>query len=531
MGAICSRRTAIAPARPVNRGESSAFSMESQKLASIHLQTKKELREEYRKGKAAGSVTNLGSIDQIWETTTAYEDIKSVYLFDKKILGSGHFGEVRKAKLALDPRRTYAVKTINKKKLGSEFHLLKRELEILKVIDHPHVAKFYECYQDEESLHFVLEYCSGETLMAKLVAKKLFTEEEVKKIMFEVLQVVNHLHDRSICHRDIKPENLIYASKKENSELKMIDFGLSRPYQNGHELCTIVGTPFYVAPEVIDGSYDLKCDYWSLGVMMYMLLCGKPPFIAKNHKKIFYLIKKGKFTFDEEIWTTISLDAKDIIKGFLTINPAKRLTARDALDLPWLHNNYIEFTMGGKSHITAELFDRLRRFRSITLFEKEVIKLMVKLFDDIDEIKRLRLVFFSVDYLNNGTLSDKELIAFFKENGMELKKNEAVSIINSLQLRAVGCITYTEFIAGAVDPSFYTNRSHLRIMFKRFDIDDTKVITSKNIKNCFARFGFILKKSTIESMIQEFKGNDDDWEITEEEFISKMQSMASDMTR
>ena len=113
----------------------------------------------------------------------------------------------------------------------------------------------------------------------------------------------------------------------------MIDFGLSRPYFD-EKLSTIVGTPYYVAPEIISGSYDISCDYWSLGVMMYMMLCGKPPFYSKNNKKIFALIKKGKYDFTPEVFKSVSPESIDVIKGFLTINAKKRLGARDALDHP-----------------------------------------------------------------------------------------------------------------------------------------------------------------------------------------------------
>ena len=304
----------------------------------------------------------------------------------------------------------------------------------------------------------------------------------------------------------------------------MIDFGLSRPTFE-EKLSTIVGTPYYVAPEIIGGSYDIRCDYWSLGVMMYMMLCGKPPFYSKNNKKIFALIKKGKYDFTPEAFKTVSPEVLDVIKGFLTLNVNKRLGARDALDHPLFQQSNVELITTGKSYITADLFQRLKSFRTTNIFQREIIRLMVKIFDYSEEVKRLRYIFFCVDYLNNGSISEKELYAFFKENDEQVDQKIIKEVAESLELREKGSISYSEFMAGAMDRKFYTNPSNLKIMFRRLDIDDTKQITAANIKNCFARFGFILKESEADEMLSTFD-NKINGIITQEEFFEKMMEIS-----
>ena len=233
------------------------------------------------------------------------EDINKVYVFSQTVLGEGHFGLVRKASLNYNSDRFYAVKTLKKEGNEDQFHLMKRELEILRSVDHPKIAKFYECYQDEKNFHFVIEYCGGESLVDKIIKDRFIKENKVKRIFHDILSAVNHLHHRGICHRDLKPDNFIFSDKGDKSALKMIDFGLSKNYLT-EELNSLVGTPYYVAPELFSKQYDYKCDYWSLGCILYIMLVGKPPFYAKTDELIFQKIAKVDYNFNDERWKSIS---------------------------------------------------------------------------------------------------------------------------------------------------------------------------------------------------------------------------------
>jgi calcium-dependent protein kinase len=159
--------------------------------------------------------------------------------------------------------------------------------------------------------------------------------------MKKILSAVKHLHEHGICHRDLKPENFLFSDKSIDAEIKLIDFGLSKRFGqlvdvNPHEkMHTIVGTPYYVAPEVLKGSYDFSCDIWSLGVILYIMLCGYPPFEGDNNKEIFKRVLQQKLEFDPEDWNSISNEAKDLICSMLCKDPTKRISAIDALNHKW----------------------------------------------------------------------------------------------------------------------------------------------------------------------------------------------------
>ena len=164
-------------------------------------------------------------------TTTSLTDIRNVYKFEPKVIGNGVFGTVRCAVLLKNPSKKFAVKTIFKENIQQNLHLFKRELEILKTLDHPNIVKFYETYQDEKFFHFVMEFCSGGELLERIADTGFLSEKEAAVIMKKVFSAVKYLHEHSIVHRDLKPENFLFSHKGKDSEIKIIDFGLSRQFE------------------------------------------------------------------------------------------------------------------------------------------------------------------------------------------------------------------------------------------------------------------------------------------------------------
>ena len=185
------------------------------------------------------------------------ESIYSSYKF-LKVIGYGQFGTVRKA-IKTTSNKQYAIKSISKAKAERKFNILKRELEILSIIDHPNIIKLHEIYEDEKYLHLVLDLCKGGDLYDYILNKGSLNEKDVIHIMRIIFSAVNHLHTVNICHRDLKPENFLLSSKKPDSEVKLADFGMSVRFSND-EMHTIVGTPYYIAPEVYMGTYGKECD-------------------------------------------------------------------------------------------------------------------------------------------------------------------------------------------------------------------------------------------------------------------------------
>lgn len=284
-------------------------------------------------------------------------DIRTVYKFEK-LLGGGHFGTVRLAHRISDPHvAKYAVKSILKENIKKDVKLLEEELAILTEVDHPNIIKFHETYIDYRYVHIVMELCEGGELFEKIVEMHRFTEIQAADLMKKILSAVKHLHEHGICHRDLKPENFLFSDRGPEAEIKLIDFGLSKRFGPnalaGHDpllgsacmedkMHTIVGTPYYVAPEVLMGSYDFSCDVWSLGVILFIMLCGYPPFEGDNNKEIFKRVLQQKLEFDPEDWTIISDEAKDLIAMMLHKEPTKRISVVACLEHPWFAKMKLE---------------------------------------------------------------------------------------------------------------------------------------------------------------------------------------------
>ncbi|CAD8087970.1 unnamed protein product [Paramecium sonneborni] len=268
-----------------------------------------------------------------------HEDITKVYTFEKT-LGEGAFGVVKRAKKKSNGEM-YAVKIINKDNLSNEdLQALQTEVEILTQIDHPNVVKLYEIYEDDTNFYMVLELMTGGELFERIVEKDHYSEKEAAATLRPIIDALSYCHKMGIAHRDLKPENLLYSSKDPGALLKVSDFGLARFIANDEVMMTQCGTPGYVAPEILSGhGYSEAIDFWSVGVILYIMLCGFPPFYDEDNDKLFKIIKTGQFSFPSPYWDSISNEAKDLIKGLLTVDPTKRYGTEKILKHPWLVNN------------------------------------------------------------------------------------------------------------------------------------------------------------------------------------------------
>merc|ERR1719313_1083630 len=216
------------------------------------------------------------------------------YKMDKKELGRGTYGSVSKGKNKVTGI-VRAVKAINKKSLPDPARFA-QEIEVMRALDHPNIVKLYETYEDARNVYLVMELCTGGELFDRIIEANYFSERVAAFLIRQVLSAVFYMHTQSIAHRDLKPENFLLGNEKsvEEAPLKIIDFGLSKRFEAGSPMTTKACTPYYVAPEVLDGSYNEKCDVWSLGAIMYILLCGAPPFFGDSDPEVLRKVKKGK---------------------------------------------------------------------------------------------------------------------------------------------------------------------------------------------------------------------------------------------
>lgn len=358
-----------------------------------------------------------GTISSIRRKSTLYVDIQLTYEF-KKVLGHGQFGTVREG-YSLKTQQTVAIKSISKEKVGTKLHQLRRELEIMRLIDHPNVIKYFEAYEDEKYFHIVMELCSGKDLFDKLISMGSLSESYAVEIMQSLLLAVSHSHSLGICHRDLKPENFLFENNQPNALIKIIDFGLSIKQNSLADMNTLVGTPYFLAPEVLKGKYSALCDVWSLGVVLYYLLCGKPPFDGETINDIFSAISTARLHFEDPIWSTVSHTAKNLILLMLTKQPSDRISISEALNHPWLQQQKRE----NAPTIPPSVLMSLKKHKSPKKLQREVMKVMLK-FLSTEEIEALRKAFLDLDHENSGFLTISSIEKAMEVAGFSLQLEE-----------------------------------------------------------------------------------------------------------
>lgn len=232
----------------------------------------------------------------------------------------------------------YAAKIVTKAKLTKEDEdALQDEIAILRRINHANIISLYDVFDESAYYYLVTEIMFGGELFDRIVTKTFYNEKEARDVCEVLFEAMHYIHSMGVAHRDLKPENLLLVSKTDDKNIKIADFGFAKKVSSSKCLLTQCGTPGYVAPEILHGvPYGTKADMWSLGVIVYILLGGYPPFIEQNQRELFKKIKKGQYEFHVEYWGQISSEAKDLISGLLTVNPDKRLSAEDALQDPWM---------------------------------------------------------------------------------------------------------------------------------------------------------------------------------------------------
>lgn len=286
----------------------------------------------------------------------------------KGVLGTGAFSTVREGKHRGCPGKTFAVKCVDRKKLTEEdAAALLDEVAILKEFDHPHVISLYDFFEESSSYYLVLERMTGGELFDRIVAKLYYNEKEARDTCKILIQAIGYCHQNNVAHRDLKPENLLLSSEDNDSDVKIADFGFAKRVFAPNSLSTQCGTPGYVAPEILEGkAYDTMADMWSVGVILYILLGGYPPFIEKNQRELFRKIRAGDYEFHEEYWGAVSDDAKDLISSLLTVNPAKRLSAARALENKWITSDGTDLADVdlGKNLDQLKNFNAERKFRA-----------------------------------------------------------------------------------------------------------------------------------------------------------------------
>jgi calcium-dependent protein kinase len=403
-------------------------------------------------------------------------------------LGDGAFGSVRKITHRLTGELR-AVKTIHKKNLRSEEERQSffNEVSVLRALDHPNVLKLYEYYQDEKNYYLITELCNGGELFDRIISHGSFSEAMAANYMRQILSVVAYAHDRQIVHRDLKPENFLLDTVAEDANLKVIDFGTAQFFRPGVPMTAKFGTPYYIAPEVLRCHYDEKCDVWSAGVNMYVLLCGYPPFGGANDDQILKKISVGRFSFPSPEWDFISFEAKDLISKMLSFESERRPSAREALNHPWLHNASASAIDGA---LARGIFSKMQTFRYEQKLQKATYTFIANQLATKKERDEMMDLFKSLDTDNSGTLSRQELIDGFTHlyhSEVDDIDAEVDRIMAQVDTDRSGEIDYSEFVAATLNRNQLLSRERLEAAFKVFDIDGNGTISADELKTILGR--------------------------------------------
>ncbi|KAL5557076.1 hypothetical protein UlMin_039312 [Ulmus minor] len=396
-------------------------------------------------------------------------------------VGRGHFGYTCSAKFKKGERKgqQVAVKVIPKAKMTTAIAIedVRREVKILRALTgHSNLVQFYDAYEDHDSVYIVMELCEGGELLDRILSRGgKYSEDDARAVMVQILNVVAFCHLQGVVHRDLKPENFLFSSKDENSQLKAIDFGLSDFVKPDEKLNDIVGSAYYVAPEVLHRSYSSEADVWSIGVIAYILLCGSRPFWARTESGIFRTVLKADPSFDEQPWPSLSIEAKDFVKRLLIKDPRKRMTAAQALCHPWL-KSYNDV----KVPLDILIFKLMRFYMRSSSLRKAALRALSKTLA-MDEVNYMKEQFALLEPNKNGAISLENIKVALMKNATDAMKDSHVpdylASLNALQYRRMD---FEEFCAATVSvhqlEALDQWEQHARCAYELFEKDGNRAI-------------------------------------------------------
>lgn len=447
------------------------------------------------------------------------ENIEDRYLVDRE-LGRGEFG-VTYLCIDRDTRELLACKSISKRKLRTAVDIddVRREVAIMKHLPkNSSIVSLKEACEDDNAVHLVMELCEGGELFDRIVARGHYTERAAAAVTRTIVEVVQLCHKHGVIHRDLKPENFLFANKKENSPLKAIDFGLSIFFKPGERFSEIVGSPYYMAPEVLKRNYGPEIDIWSAGVILYILLCGVPPFWAESEQGVAQAILRGQIDFKRDPWPNVSESAKSLVRQMLEPDPKLRLTAKQVLEHPWLQN--------AKKAPNVPLGDvvksRLKQFSMMNRFKRKALRVIAE-FLSVEEVEDIKEMFKKMDSNNDGIVSVDELKAGLRNFGSQLAESEAQMLIEAVDTNGKGTLDYGEFLAVLLHLRRMANDEHLHKAFSYFDKDGNGYIEPDELRDALMEDGADDCTDVANDIFQEVD-TDKDGLISYDEFVAMMKT-------
>ncbi|KAI7989175.1 Calcium-dependent protein kinase 1 [Camellia lanceoleosa] len=444
------------------------------------------------------------------------EDVRSTYVFGRE-LGRGQFGVTY-----LVTHKTtgdkFACKSIANRKLVNKDDIedVRREVQIMyHLTGHRNIVELKGAYEDRHSVNLIMELCAGGELFDRILAKGHYSERAAAEICRQMVTVVHNCHSMGVMHRDLKPENFLFLSSDEDSPLKATDFGLSVFFKPGDVFRDLVGSSYYVAPEVLRRDYGAEADIWSAGVILYVLLSGVPPFWGDNEKGVFDAVLRGHIDFSSDPWPSISNSAKDLVKKMLRADPKERLSATEVLNHPWMRKD----GEASDKPLDIAVLTRMKQFRAMNKLKKVALKVIAENLSE-EEIVGLKEMFKSMDTDNSGTITFEELKAGLPKLGTKLSESEVMQLMESADVDGNGTIDYIEFITATMHMNRMEREDHLYTAFEYFDKDKSGYITTEELEHALKKYNMGDEK-TIKDIITEVD-TDHDGRINYDEFVAMM---------
>jgi len=432
-------------------------------------------------------------------------------LFEKlAILGQGASSEVAHVVRKSD-RQEFAMKIMKRDDKWNPI-LFKQEYELLALLDHPNIVGYRDSYMDHKNFYFCTELCKGGELFDKIKEMKRFSEVEAAVFVKTIISAIEHCHSKNIVHRDLKPENIVFRHR-EQKEMVIIDFGDAKVVKEGEIYEDFVGTAFYLAPECVrtrTGEELKKSDMWTIGVITYVLLTGRPPFFGRDNKEILKKIIRGKVNFPKS--TKLSSSAKDFIKQLIKKQPEFRMSAKQALEHRWLQGQ------AGTEDLGRDLVESLSNYSSVSKLKKVLVRMLANQMTKADH-RALRHQFDQMDTNGDGVINLEELTDYLHKQGSnyEEAKQTATHIIQQLDQDGDNMISKAEWYDARLSTKFQ-DESIIRDQFNRIDDNGDGYITHDELAKLF---NGQLTLDLIKQMIQEVDQNNDG-KISYGEFVSAM---------
>ncbi|KAJ0255451.1 Calcium-dependent protein kinase 32 [Hirschfeldia incana] len=445
-------------------------------------------------------------------------EIEQKYTLGRE-LGRGEFG-VTYLCTEKETGEVLACKSILKKKLRTAVDIedVRREAEIMRHMpEHPNLVTLKETYEDEHAVHLVMELCEGGELFDRIVARGHYTERAAAAVTKTIIEVVQVCHKHGVMHRDLKPENFLFANKKETAPLKAIDFGLSVFFKPGERFNEIVGSPYYMAPEVLKRNYGPEVDIWSAGVILYILLCGVPPFWAETEQGVAQAIIRSQLDFRRDPWPKVSEHAKDLIRKMLDPDQKRRLTAQQVLDHPWLQNAKTAPNVSLGETVRA----RLKQFTVMNKLKKRALRVIAEHLSE-EETSGIREAFQIMDTSQRGKINIDELKIGLQNLGHTIPQDDIQILMDAGDIDKDGYLDCDEFIAISVHLRKMCNDEHLKKAFAFFDQDNNGYIEIEELKEALSdEVG--TSEEVIDAIIRDVD-TDKDGRISYEEFVTMMKT-------